>query len=70
MIFLFRTVDDVDLFIGGLLEEGENGSVGPTFSCIIGIQFKRFKVGDRYWYESADPDFAFTKGMFNISVFD
>ncbi|VDI68301.1 Hypothetical predicted protein [Mytilus galloprovincialis] len=61
----YETVDDVDLFIGGLLEEGENGSVGPTFSCIIGIQFQRFKVGDRYWYESADPDFAFTKDQLN-----
>ncbi|CAG2246794.1 PXDN [Mytilus edulis] len=62
---VYESVDDVDLFIGGLLEEGENGSVGPTFSCIIGIQFERFKVGDRYWYESSDLDFAFTKDQLN-----
>ncbi|VDI27331.1 Hypothetical predicted protein [Mytilus galloprovincialis] len=65
LALVYRSVDDVDLFIGGLLEEGENGSVGPTFSCIIGIQFQRFKLGDRYWYESSDPDFAFTKDQLN-----
>ncbi|XP_071156046.1 salivary peroxidase/catechol oxidase-like isoform X2 [Mytilus edulis] len=65
LALVYKSVDDVDLFIGGLLEEGENGSVGPTFSCIMGIQFQRFKVGDRYWYESSDPDFAFTKDQLN-----
>ncbi|CAC5363385.1 PXDN [Mytilus coruscus] len=60
-----RTVNDVDLFIGGLLEKGEDGGVGPTFACLIGTQFFRFKVGDRFWYESSDPDFAFTKDQLN-----
>ncbi|XP_052091220.1 myeloperoxidase-like isoform X2 [Mytilus californianus] len=65
LALVYKKVDEVDLYIGGLLEEGENGSVGPTFSCIIGIQFHRFKVGDRYWYESSDPDFAFTIDQLN-----
>ena len=60
--FIFSHVDDIDFFIGGLFERGSKGSVGPTFACVIGKQFELFKTGDRYWYESNDPDFAFTKG--------
>ncbi|XP_071142120.1 chorion peroxidase-like [Mytilus edulis] len=62
---VYKTVNDVDLFIGGLLEKEEDGGVGPTFAFLIGTQFFRFKVGDRFWYESSDPDFAFTKGSIN-----
>ena len=28
----------------------------------IPFKFELFKTGDRYWYESDDPDFVFTKG--------
>jgi len=34
--------DDVDLYVGGLLEIPLNGSIlGPTFVCIIGDTFAR-----------------------------
>ncbi|CAC5407262.1 PXDN [Mytilus coruscus] len=62
---VYKSVDDVDLIVGGLLEKGICGSVGPTFACILGIQYSRFKVGDRFWYESDDPQFAFSKAQLN-----
>ncbi|CAC5417196.1 PXDN [Mytilus coruscus] len=62
---VYESVDDVDLIVGGLIEKGQGGSVGPTFACIMGIQYSRFKVGDRFWYESDDPQLAFTKDQLN-----
>lgn len=44
--------DDVDLWIGGLIEVARNDAmVGPTFGDIIADQFSKFRQGDRYFYE-------------------
>ncbi|KAM7364696.1 chorion peroxidase [Cochliomyia hominivorax] len=49
---VYRSPDDIDLWVGGLLEKAvEDGIVGSTFSEIIADQFSRFKLGDRYYYE-------------------
>ena len=56
-------VDDVDLMVGGLLEKGQGGTVGETFSCIMGKQFQLLKTGDRYWYGRSKQVFSFTKGI-------
>ncbi|XP_060522222.1 chorion peroxidase-like isoform X2 [Cylas formicarius] len=58
----YQSVDDIDLFPGGLTEaQLPGGLVGPTFGCIIGIQFGRLRQCDRFWYETADPVVGFTE---------
>ncbi|XP_063594361.1 peroxidase-like [Penaeus indicus] len=58
---VYRHVDDIDLFIGGMAEHPmEGGVVGPAFACILLDQVIRLKEGDRYWYETNDKDTRFT----------
>ena len=48
MAAVYRSVDDIDLYVGGLVESHLPGSMlGPVFSCIIADQFARLKEGDR-----------------------
>lgn len=53
----YKSVYDIDLLVGGALESTRHGNstenpslFGPTFQCIIGEQFLRFKAGDRHFY--------------------
>jgi peroxidase len=48
---LFRSTDDVDLFVGLNLEDALPGAlIGPTSACILGKQFKALRDGDRLFY--------------------
>ncbi len=48
----YASVDDVDLWVGGLAEDPRGRShVGPLFAQIIQDQFRRLRDGDRYWYQ-------------------
>jgi peroxidase len=48
---LYRDFRDIDLYTGGLSEKKfPDASVGPTFACILGIQYYHIKFGDRYFY--------------------
>ncbi|XP_048780891.1 peroxidase-like protein [Ostrea edulis] len=59
---IYRHPDDVDLFAGALSEKNLGSSLmGPTFSCIVGFQFNRLKLGDRFWYENKFPLTGFTE---------
>ncbi|XP_043217352.1 peroxidase-like [Amphibalanus amphitrite] len=63
---LYKSVDDVDLFIGGVSERPvEDALVGPVFRCIITDQFARQKAGDRYFYEEGGQTGSFTLDQLN-----
>jgi hypothetical protein len=50
---VYNSVDDVDLWVGGLAENKVPGAlVGETFFVILRDQFERLRDGDRFWYES------------------
>jgi peroxidase len=59
---IYRSIDDIDLFVGGVLEEHHQDSlVGGVFKCIIGDQFSRLKKGDRFFYDlGTDTNIAFS----------
>ncbi|XP_075729871.1 uncharacterized protein LOC142771849 isoform X2 [Rhipicephalus microplus] len=58
---VYRDVEDVDVFTGGLSEFPLAGAVvGPTFSCLLGFQFQRLRRCDRFWHENGDAVTRFT----------
>jgi len=63
---LYRRLEDVDLFIGGISEKAVPGSLlGPTFQCLVGDQFRRIRLGDRFWYEEPNQAGSFTEDQVN-----
>ena len=60
----YKSVDDVDLFVGGIFEAPFNGGgLGATFTCILGNAFKALRLGDRFWYETDERETRFTLGQ-------
>jgi hypothetical protein len=52
----YSSVDDIDLWIGGLAEDHVPGAmVGETFFTVLRDQFQRLRDGDRFWYENSLP---------------
>lgn len=45
-------LDDVDLYIGGMLETDKDP--GPLFRAVIGEQFERIRDSDRFWFENTE----------------
>lgn len=49
---LYHGSDNIDLWVGGLAEDHEEGSeLGPTFRKIVMLNLLRIRDGDRFWYE-------------------
>jgi peroxidase len=50
---VYGSIDQVDLFIGGLAEAHAKGAlVGPTFQAIIADQFQALRAGDRFFWQN------------------
>jgi peroxidase len=49
----FGSIDNVDLFLGGLAENHAPGAeVGETFQAIIADQFTRLRNGDQFFWQN------------------
>jgi peroxidase len=55
---VYRSVDDIDPWIGALAEDHVSGAlVGPLLQAVVGDQFQRARDGDRFFYESYLPQY-------------
>lgn len=62
----YNYVEDLELYVGGHYERKiSDAVVGPTFACIIGIQFHNVKYGDRFFYEHGNQVSSFTNEQLN-----
>ena len=60
-LFFYRSPDDIDIFAGALSEQPVfGGLIGPTNACLLANQFRRLKIGDRFFYENPFPSTGFT----------
>mgnify|MGYP001001544260 CR=1 FL=1 len=56
---VYPSVEDIDLFVGGLLEKPIfDMPYGPVFTQIMAESFYRWKFGDRLYYEFKDAGFS------------
>ena len=67
---VYKSVDDIDFFVGGITERPIGGGLlGWTFLCIIGDQFARARRGDRFFYDLGGQPGSFNEGNFNSRTF-
>ncbi len=50
---MYSSVDDIDVFVGGLAEDPVTGAlVGQLFHSVLADQFARLRDGDSFWFEN------------------
>lgn len=63
----YKSHEDVELFIGGILEYSAEGTnLGPVFQAIIAEQFCRMQKGDRFYFELNNQPHPFKPGKFEM----
>ena len=68
---VYDTIDQVDLFIGGLAEKHAAGAeVGPTFQAIIADQFQALRAGDRFFWQNQGFDQGTAAMIANTTLTD
>jgi len=68
---VYGSIDNVDLFMGGLAERHMPGAVvGPTFQAIIARQFQALRTGDRFFWRNQGFDAATASMIANTSLAD
>lgn len=64
LALVYDSVDDVDIWIGGISEPPVSGGmVGETFATILKEQFERVRDGDRFWYQNRSDLSPFQQNM-------
>jgi peroxidase len=65
MASLYKSPDEIDLYLAGMAEKVDpsSGILGPTFMHIVADQFARMKEGDRFFYENGGQSGSFTLGL-------
>ena len=67
-LIIDSSMEDIDIYVGGTLERSvPGGTTGPLFTCLIAMQFHRYKVGDRFWFERPGHT-GFTEGKFDYII--
>lgn len=68
---VYSSIDDVDLFIGGLAEGHVPGAlVGETFQAIIARQFEALRSGDRFFWRNQDFDRETAEMISHVTLSD
>lgn len=58
LMAMYSSVDEIDLFVGGVAEDPVDGSsFGPLFRRLFADQLVRLRDGDPYWYEN--PEYTY-----------
>jgi peroxidase len=68
---VYGSINNVDLFIGGLAEKHASGAVvGPTFQAIIADQFQALRTGDRFFWLNQGFDSRTASMISNTTLAD
>jgi len=58
---IYRHWLDIEMYFGGFAERRiGDAAMGPTFACIIGLQYFNTKYGDRFYFEHGHEAGSFT----------
>lgn len=53
LVSMYNSVDDIDLWVGGLIEAHQPGAmVGELLQTVMREQFTRLRDADRFWYQN------------------